>query len=569
MMVSGTFIVYSTENRDYKNIQANLQQLGEEIEIRLDWQTDDEISTEDIKNKINIITKDNQFYLLTPEGRVQHATSTRWSAGEIVARDVVAEAIVTRKPQTQKIVPFSTRNKAEDYIDHADPIIDSQTGEIKAIIYVTGSVKEVYNNMTSVMKTIAMGSMVALFITGIFGIAFSRMITNPIKKLTLNARKLAAGADISRIPIESQDEIGELTQSFNYMASQLGSTMEAIISEKNKLEKIFQHMADGVMAFNRTGVLIHANPVCYELLRPQNMDHRFDYIFDNLGVKISFDHILEVGEPVNFDEILNINDKYLTMHFAPYTNAKGEAEGLVVVMQDVTKQEKLDRMRKEFVANVSHELRTPITTIKSYTETLMEGAVDDREIALKFLGVMNKETDRMTTLVQDLLELSRIDNKQIQLNFKPVNLEQIVKETLEAQAIHFEKKGHKLVYEIEKGKDYKVLGDEVRLRQVLHNILSNAIKYSIDSGTISVKLFRGEKVVVQIQDTGIGIPEQDMDRIFERFYRVDKARSRKMGGTGLGLAIAKELIELHKGRIKITSKVGKGTKVTLYFGPYA
>lgn len=565
MMVSGTFIVYNIEERDYKNTHIELEKLAEALAVQLNWQNGLISSEEDIKGKMNVVNVASHIYILDADGKVNLATGSQWLDGETVKSEVVIRAISTKKPATAQIRHFVNENTGPQYTDHALPIINQETGEIAAIIYVAANIQEIYDNMMEVMRTIALGSVVAMFITGLFGIAFSKMITSPIKQLTNSAKRFAAGDYIKRIPIESNDEIGELTQSFNYMATQLGNTMEAIISEKNKLEKIFEHMADGVMAFDREGVLIHANSVCYEMLGPLNMNHRFDYIFPKLGVTLAFARLLQEKQSIVKEDIFEINKRYLNMHFAPYENAKKEVDGVVVVLQDVTKQQKLDQMRKEFVANVSHELRTPLTTVKSYTETLMEGAIEDKNLAMNFLGVMDKEADRMTTLVHDLLELSRIDNRQIQLNFKQVDLKRLVEDTIEAQIIHVEKKGHKLVYETDGAESYLAEGDEVRIKQVLHNILSNAIKYSIDPGTIYIKIFSGQNIIVRVQDTGIGIPPQDIDRIFERFYRVDKARSRKMGGTGLGLSIAKELMELHGGSIEVASQVGVGTTVTLNF----
>ncbi|WP_069999248.1 ATP-binding protein [Cellulosilyticum sp. I15G10I2] len=567
MMVIGTFIVYKIEERDYQSIQTDLEKIAAEMEVRLNWQTGIS-NSEDIKNKMPILNE-NHIYILDPQGRVTLGTNADLQVGDTVKSEVVIRAINTRRPATAGIMHFANKRTGPKYTDHARPVNDPITNEITAVIYVSASIERVYENMEEVMKTISLGAIVAMSITGMFGFAFSKMITSPIKQLTTSAKKLAAGDLIKRIPIESNDEIGELTQSFNYMATQLGNTMEAIISEKNKLEKIFEHMADGVMAFDREGVLIHTNSICYEMLGALNMNHRFDYIFPKLGMKVSFDELIEGEGAVVAEEMLVINGKYLSMHFAPYVSAKDEPDGLVVVMQDVTKQQKLDQMRKEFVANVSHELRTPLTTVKSYTETLMDGAIDDKELAMNFLGVMDKEADRMTTLVHDLLELSRIDNNQIQLNFRKLDIKHLVEETIEAQTIHINKKGHKLIYETDGAADYFIDGDGVRIKQVLHNILSNAIKYSIDPGTIHIKIFKGSDIAICIKDTGIGIPMQDLDRIFERFYRVDKARSRKMGGTGLGLSIAKELVELHGGTIKISSKVGRGTTVTLHFMPSA
>ena len=266
------------------------------------------------------------------------------------------------------------------------------------------------------------------------------------------------------------------------------------------------------------------------------------------------------------DEYAIIDDKYLKIQFDMYLNSKGEADGLVVVIQDVTKQQKLDQMRKEFVANVSHELRTPLTTLKIYTETLIDGAIEDKENAMHFLGVMEKEADRMTALVQDLLELSRIDNKQIQLQFVLLDLKSIIEEVLEAQHVHIIKKGHTLSVSYDENDLYFITGDAFRVRQILHNILSNAIKYTEGEGEISVSMKKRKgKIEIYIKDTGMGIPREDIERIFERFYRVDKARSRKLGGTGLGLSIAKELMLLHGGDIHIESEVGKGSKVLLTF----
>ena len=289
-------------------------------------------------------------------------------------------------------------------------------------------------------------------------------------------------------------------------------------------------------------------------------------IFEKLGIQADFDKLLAGERYESADEYVIIDDKYLKMQFDEYLNAKGEADGLVVVIQDVTKQQKLDQMRKEFVANVSHELRTPLTTVKIYTETLIDGAIDDRENAMHFLSVMEKEADRMTALVQDLLELSRIDNKQIQLKFVLIELKDIIEEVVEAQQVHIANKGHTLKVNFDETTSYFIRGDVFRIRQILHNILSNAIKYTVEEGTITISMHKANrKIQIAVSDTGMGIPQEDIQRIFERFYRVDKARSRKLGGTGLGLSIAKELMALHNGDISIQSKVGEGTTVTLTF----
>ncbi len=557
MLVSGTYIVYRTETKYCESEQDTIQNMAETIVQRSNWKLDD------LGNQVG-----ERYVIcsLTPTGQVEIGTGKdeAFREGKFIKEEVVIRAIDTKQSATAPIRHFSSFI-VNSYIDHARVILNDE-GEIERIIYIQADMEDIRGNMLSIMRTIAIGLVIAMFITGICGIVFSNMITSPIKALTNNSKKLAAGNIISRIPVEASDEIGELTQSFNYMASQLSSTMEVVTSEKNKLEKIFEHMADGVMAFNKQGLLIHVNSVCYEIIGATHMSPNFHEIFESLGLSLDFEELLAGKAEESTDETLILEDKYLKMNFDIYMNAKKEPDGLVVVIQDVTKQQKLDEMRKEFVANVSHELRTPLTTVKSYTETLLDGALEDRDTAIHFLKVMEKEADRMTALVQDLLELSRIDNKQIQLNMVPISLKPLVEEVLEAQHIHMKNKGHRLQVAYDEKKEYYIMGDVSRIRQILHNILSNAIKYSIEPGIIKLSMASDkEHICIEIADTGIGIPEEDLARIFERFYRVDKARSRKMGGTGLGLAIAKELMHLHGGKIEIRSKVGEGTVVSLHF----
>lgn len=555
MLVSGTYIVYSTEQNDYMDMQNKIKSMAEQIELRMNWNLDE------LKNQID---EEYEIYILDESGKVETKTTGTLAEGEIVKEEVIIRAISQNKSATSPIKHFSILIR-DRYIDHARVIKDDD-GDISNIIYIRASTKGIYRNVSNIMKTICIGLVIAMVIAGGCGIVFANMITSPIKKLTSNSKKLAQGRTISHIPVEAADEIGELTQSFNYMANQLVASMAEVSSEKNKLEKIFEHMADGVMAFNTQGTLIHLNSVCYEMLGDKAKGNNFEDIFNDIQLGTSFDKILLGEVDKRNDDTLIVDDKYLKMYFDVYLNATGEKDGIVVVIQDITKQYKLDSMRKEFVANVSHELRTPLTTVKSYTETLLDGAIEDKEMAVHFLGVMEKEADRMTDLVQDLLELSRIDNKQIQLNFAPINLKPLLEEVLEAQYIHIIKKEHRLEVQYDKTAEYWVYGDIVRVRQILHNILSNAIKYSPEPGVIeaTLKVVDG-RIQIAVSDTGMGIPKEDIDRIFERFYRVDKARSRAMGGTGLGLSIAKELMVLHNGDIYVESCYGKGTNVTLDF----
>lgn len=551
MLACGTYIVYQTEERDLSSVQQTMKNISYNL-----------VSTgnTDIRNAVSNLNDYYEIYCLNAEGVVIIGSSPSYKVGEKVASSVVIETIVHHREATSPIRHFSSLLSQNVYLEHAQPTLDGR------IIYVRASTKAIYDNMLSIIQTISIGLIFAMLMAGVCSIIFSKMITAPIKTLSIQSKKLAAGNVITRIPVEASDEIGELTQNFNNMASKLSSTMGVLTSEKNKLEKIFEHMADGVMAFNQQGILIHANPVCYEMFGASRMGANFEVIFERIGINADFDRLL-AGEPFeNTDEYIIVDDKYLELQFDVYQNSKGDSSGLVVVISDVTKLQKLDQMRKEFVANVSHELRTPLTTIKIYTETLVDTKLEDKGHALWALGVMEKEADRMTTLVQDLLELSRIDNRQIQLHFTIVDLSEIIAEVIEAQHIHIMNKGHTITMDYDPNVLYKTKGDAARLKQVLHNILSNSVKYTEDGGAIHIHMEKVPGFIkVSISDTGMGIPEEDLKRIFERFYRVDKARSRKLGGTGLGLSIAKELMILHEGDIQIKSEFGKGTEMILFF----
>jgi two-component system sensor histidine kinase VicK len=260
---------------------------------------------------------------------------------------------------------------------------------------------------------------------------------------------------------------------------------------------------------------------------------------------------------------VNVKSKTIKVYFAVFTDESKKPEGVIAVLQDITEQQRLENMRKEFVANVSHELRTPLTSIKSYSETLLDGTLDDRETSEKFLGVINSEADRMTRLVKDLLQLSRLDNQQLKWNFEEISLTELVKNTTDR--MEMEAKSRRQLLEcFVLGEIPCIEADYDRLEQVVFNLLGNAIKYTPEEGKITVYIGKiYNDVYFKVVDNGIGIPESDLTRIFERFYRVDKARSREMGGTGLGLSIAKEIVEAHSGVINITSKIGIGTEVTV------
>ncbi|MCL2708939.1 MAG: cell wall metabolism sensor histidine kinase WalK, partial [Defluviitaleaceae bacterium] len=422
-------------------------------------------------------------------------------------------------------------------------------------------------NLSQLAFFIVLMVVTALALTGTIWFVFADMLTKPIIALTRSAKEMAEGRLETEIPVRSNDEIGQLTESFNHMAQELSATLADISSETNKRGAILQNMTDGVLAYDASGKLIHANTASGELLLAAEIQSvGLDAMLPQIGMEPSV--ISNLAPEASVESSFASGDRYVSACLTPYTNLRGEIDGYIIVLQDVTKLTKLDLMRKEFVANVSHELRTPLTSVKTYTETLLEGAVDDRETTLDFLKVIDNETQRMALLVSDLLELSRLDNKSQSLERDVVDLAGLLRLTIRQSQVIADKKGQLIKFD-QPGKPYFIEVNAPRVNQVISNILTNSIKYSPEGTEIEITLEETEKNYrVFIRDNGIGIPKDDLPHVFERFYRVDKARSRQMGGTGLGLAIAKEIMEEHEGRITVTSELGKGTTMVLRFPRY-
>ena len=337
---------------------------------------------------------------------------------------------------------------------------------------------------------------------------------------------------------------------------------------KNKTEeldinnRIFLHMTDGIIAFNIEGKIILINPAAKKLLSTSPEDATFEDVFGKFNLDINMEKIIYLENWTSTEERIEVEDKFVNAFFAPFKNESERPAGVIAVLQDITEHVKLDNMRKEFIADVSHELKTPITSIMGYADTLLEGEYD-KEIEQKFLNVIAAEARRMAKLVTDLLTLSRYDNNKNQLQKEQFDLGELVKKCQDKLAIEIKKKGHNVNCFVTADVPL-VYADKSDIERVVLNILSNSIKYTPDNGQISIYVgFVYNDAYIKILDNGIGIPEEDLSKIFERFYRVDKARTREMGGTGLGLSIAKDLLDKNGGSIDIKSIVGEGTEVVI------
>ena len=325
---------------------------------------------------------------------------------------------------------------------------------------------------------------------------------------------------------------------------------------------IFLHMTDGIIAFDRDGKIVLINPAAQKMMNVLPEHTTFDDIFGKLHLNINLEKIIYLENWTRTEERFQIEDRFVNAYFAPFKKENDRTVGVIVVIQDITEHVKLDNMRKEFIADVSHELKTPITSIMGYADTLLEEEYD-RETQSKFLSVIASEARRMAKLVTDLLTLSRYDNNKIKKEVTQFDLGDLTKECQEKLKFEIEKKHHNVECFVTANVP-PVQADKDGIERVILNIISNAIKYTPENGTIKVYVgFVYNDAYIKIIDNGIGIPEKDLSRIFERFYRVDKARSREFGGTGLGLSIAQEILTKNNGSIDIKSEVGKGTEVVI------
>ncbi|HIU43153.1 MAG TPA: HAMP domain-containing protein [Candidatus Ventrousia excrementavium] len=429
-------------------------------------------------------------------------------------------------------------------------------------LYIVGVMddKTELNDLSWQLFSILIRSMLfGLLVAILLSFLLSKTITTPVERLTAQASAIAAGDFSRKAEVYASDEIGILTQTFNEMAQVLETTLNEIEGERNKLNTLFLHMADGVVAFDRSGHILHQNPAAEKMLgKPLDASKTYAEVFPNLHIDDS--DIVENGRYIEID--YSANKRILKIFFAPFGG--DEDGGLIAVLHDITEQQKMESSRREFVANVSHELRTPLTNIRGYTETLIDahGDIDD-ETEIKFLTVVHNEADRMTHIVKDLLTLSQLDYERMQMNASEVSLRALALGAVEAMSM--EASRQQVTLQCDLPEDLPtVTGDRERIEQVIVNIISNAIKYNRPQGSVTLTGGTEDgKVFLRVSDTGIGVPEEDLPRLFERFYRVDKARSRERGGTGLGLAIAKEIIEYHGGTIRFESVYGEGSVVTI------
>lgn len=457
--------------------------------------------------------------------------------------------------------------------------VSGNTNTVVGAVYVKANMETVYDSINSVVVIFATASLIATAIGMALAIVISRAITRPIDEMKKQTSRIARGDYSGQVRIYGQDELGQLAQAVNNLSVKIEEAQESSEAERRRLDSVLSHMSDGVIATDRRGNITIINEMASEDLNVNPDEVIGRSILDVLDIRSQYTlrEILENQDEIILDLSDAEHEQILNAYFSLIQRESGFISGLVCVLHDVTEQQKIDRERRQFVSNVSHELRTPLTSMRSYIEALNDGAWKDPEVAPQFLKVTQDETDRMIRMINDLLSLSRMDSGRLQLELELVNLNELFNYILNRFDMMLDKdnndtrdtkaKNYTIKRDFTK-RDLWVEIDTDKFIQVVDNIMNNAIKYSPDGGVITCRLLETHNhVILSITDQGLGIPKKDLSHVFDRFFRVDKARSRAQGGTGLGLAISKEVIALHHGKIWVDSIEGKGS--TFYISlPY-
>jgi len=408
---------------------------------------------------------------------------------------------------------------------------------------------------------------VALVLSAIVGSRVIGVAIKPIENATETAMELVKGNYVARASESNAYNSIELSRTINVLARNLQEITAVRVMEQERLKTLIENMGSALIMIDKQGAVSLVNkPFLEEFeLTPDVVMGEF---YKEIQVPIEVENFIEsvfmteTHSRVQIEFLSGLKLKNFNVYGAPVIGEHERWLGIVIVFQDITELKKLEQIRKDFVANVSHELRTPVTSIKGFSETLLDGAYKDTETLLSFLEIVHTESNRLEMLINDLLDLSKVEQSGFRVNAQPMNMEAVIKRAREMIQPKIDEKSIHLKLEIQ---PVTVLGDANRLIQVMMNLLINAVTYSSNHTEITIRLFRKDnRAIIQVEDQGIGIESSEIERLFERFYRVDRARSRNSGGTGLGLSIVKHLIEAHHGQVEVDSTVGVGTTFTIY-----
>ncbi|MEW9698330.1 two-component system histidine kinase PnpS [Paenibacillus sp. SI8] len=572
MLIAGVFMAKVLENSHIESLQDNMERELMVISATGDWNrkgSDSELISyytaqakrikESTKARLTFVRADGK--VLGDSDQNPDQMDNHLSRPEISAAIASGVGYTTRFSDTLK----------EKMLYAAIPVKDGE--QLTGFLRIAMSLEQVDETIRNLWYFLITGLAILFIIAGIVSYRIARGITRPIEKITSVAQQITNMNYESRVPSYSNDEVGQLGQAINRMSESLQQQMERIQENERRLQGVMENMMSGIMMIDREERIMLLNPSAeyilgfsaQELLGKKYNEAKQQFEFTKL-----IQECIETREAIRDEMIFYYPaERILDINLNPIAHEDEEWSGVLIVISDITAVRRLERMRSEFVANVSHELKTPIAAVKGFAETLLAGALNDKETAVSFLQIIFDESERLNRLIGDILELSKIESKRIPMQFSPVYLPEFLEKSLSVLRKEAEKKHIELSLQVDD--DIYIEADEDRLRQIFINLLSNGISYTQEGGKVKVRVEPlemnadgdYERLRFVVSDTGIGIPKKDLPRIFERFYRVDKARSRSSGGTGLGLSIVKHLVELHKGSIRVDSEVGVGTKFTI------
>lgn len=568
MEIIGVYFVRALEKELTQNFKdsilnrVNLLTYNLEEEFLKERDSEESLQFEDDVKKLLIDNKSSDIEEMRVYDKDLRVIATSDPGSQDKVGQRTTDIVVTRTFVTEEMIEKMSIDKSTNERKWLLYVPIKVDNEIEGILFIEGKIERVFEQIQVINQVLINGTIIALVFTAIVAVIIAQTITRPITDMKKQAQAMARGNYSRKVKVYGHDEIGQLAITFNNLSKKLQDEQAKTDSEKRKLSSILKFMTDGVISTDRKGRIILINEAAEQMLNVTRETVISENIIDvlELGDKYSLKDLTQEQNSVILDLSTNAVPLIVRVNFSIIQKETGIMNGLIVVLHDITEQEKIERERREFVANVSHELRTPLTTMRSYLEALTDGAWMDKDIAPQFLKVTQNETERMIRLVNDLLVLSKMDSKDYQLRKEWINFPKFLDHIIDRFEMAKEKNVHF-------SRDYLnepilVEIDQDKITQVLDNIISNALKYSPSGGTITVKLVVfHDSLEVKISDQGVGIPKQNLHRIFDRFYRVDKARARHIGGTGLGLAIAKEMVEAHNGHIWATSIEGKGTTI--------
>lgn len=566
MQIIGLYFTNSLEKELTNNFMKNIKQYATQLEVNIEriYKDNPSNAQKEVQSLLNEYANRQEIEEIRFIDKDQIIMATaKLSSHSLINQKVndnsVQKAISLGEANSHNVLKDYGNGKERIWIYNL-PVKNGN--DVIGNIYIESNINDVYNQLNNINQIFIIGTAISLFITVILGFFIARTITRPITDMRNQTVEMSKGNYTQRVKIYGNDEIGELALAFNNLSKRVQEAQANTESEKRRLDSVITHMSDGIIATDRRGRIRIVNDMAIKMLGMAKEDLIGYYMLNVL--KIEGDFSLEEIQENNDSILIDMNEEegiIARVNFSTIVQYTGFVNGYIAVLHDVTEQQQVERERREFVANVSHELRTPLTSMNSYIEALEEGAWKDENLAPSFLSVTREETERMIRLVNDLLQLSKMDNETEQITKEIVDFNMFINKIINRHEMAA--KDTTFVREIPNETIFTEI-DPDKMTQVFDNVITNAMKYSRGDKRVEFHVKQNalyNRMTIRIKDNGIGIPINKVDKIFDRFYRVDKARTRKMGGTGLGLAISKEIVEAHNGRIWANSVEGQGTSI--------